>query len=55
MSFMDTFERGMEKILVPVAIKLNSRFSDSRCVYSFVSHRHGQFADYSYQLCYFVA
>lgn len=25
MSFMDTFERGMEKILVPVAIKLNSQ------------------------------
>lgn len=26
MSFMDTFERGMEKFLVPVAIKLNSQF-----------------------------
>ncbi|EPC7760716.1 PTS sugar transporter subunit IIC [Salmonella enterica] len=25
MSFMDTFERGMEKILVPIAIKLNSQ------------------------------
>lgn len=25
MSFMNAFERGMEKILVPVAIKLNSQ------------------------------
>ena len=42
MSFMNAFERGMEKILVPVAIKLNSQIH----IYFILPNRDGQFADY---------
>ncbi|STE67701.1 PTS system transporter subunit IIC [Escherichia coli] len=49
MGLMASFERGMERFLVPVAIKLNSQktcCSGERWIRFYVSNYHGKFINY---------
>lgn len=48
MGLMASFERGMERFLVPVAIKLNSQkhVAAVRWIRFYVSNYHGKFINY---------
>lgn len=48
MGLMASFERGMERFLVPVAIKLNSQkhVAAVRDGFVFTFHYHGKFINY---------